>query len=80
MCLILFNVPITLKQLFDILSVCFFQVIWESIVNPRKLKLSNCDKLLVVILYLSWLFFLKTYILTFLNVMIIYLFSAIRLF
>ena len=37
MCFILFNVPITLKHLFDILFVCFFHVIWESFVNPRKL-------------------------------------------
>ena len=37
MCFILFNVPIALKHLFDILFVCFFHVIWESFVNPRKL-------------------------------------------
>ena len=56
MCLILFNVPITLKHVFDILSVCFFHVIWESIVNHRRLKLSTLSMTTLSIVSVNFIF------------------------
>ena len=58
-CLILYSVPMTHEHLLDIMSACFFHVIWESNVNPKKLKHSTLSitKLSILIVRLIFLVF-----------------------
>ena len=70
-CLILYSVPMTREHLLDIMSACFFHVIWESSVNPKKLKHSTLSitKLSILIVRLIFLvvFFLNIICLDFLK-------------
>ena len=56
-CLILLSVPMTREHVLDIMSAFFSHVIWESSVNPKKLKHSTLSmtKLSILIVRLIFL-------------------------